>query len=279
MKNTIYPCLWFDGNAREAMELYCSVFDYSEIEDNTPMVVTARLHGQLFMGLNGGPEFKPNPSISFMVICETDTEAERYWEKLSEEGAVLMPLGKYDWSEKYGWVADKFGINWQIYLGNVGEIGQKIVPTLMFSELQQGKAEQAIRFYTSVFKHGAVKELFRYPSGPTEGQVQHTRFTLNDYVLMAMDSGVPQPFSFTEGVSLVVECATQEEIDHYWDAFTREGAESMCGWCKDPFGVSWQIIPGILGRLMNDVDTAKRERVMAALLKMKKLDVTTLVNA
>lgn len=277
MKHSIYPCLWFDGNAKEAMELYCSVFDHSGIVADTPMVVNAELHGQLFMGLNGGPQFKPNASISFMVICATDAEVKKYWEILSKDGTTLMPLGKYEWSENYGWVQDKFGINWQLYLGDIKDVGQKIVPTLMFGEAAQGKAEQAVRFYASVFKRASVTGILKYPAGPAEGQVQHAQFTLDDTVLMAMDSGVPQSFSFTEGISLVVPCATQEEIDHYWNAFTKEGEESRCGWCKDPFGVSWQIIPEVLGELMSN--SAQAQNVMAEIMKMKKLDIDTLIHA
>lgn len=94
---------------------------------------------------------------------------------------------------------------------------------------------------------------------------------------MAMDSGVPQTFSFTEGISLVLQCDTQEEIDYYWDAFTKDGAESMCGWCRDQFGLSWQVIPRKLEQLMTEPDRGKR--VMDALLKMKKLDIAQLESA
>jgi len=140
MKNKLYPCLWFDGQAKAAAEFYCSVFENSKIVDENPLVVTFELNGSKFMGLNGGPMFK-----------------------------------------------------------------------------------------------------------------------------------------FNEAVSFVVDCETQDEIDYYWDNLTRDGEESRCGWLKDKFGVSWQIVPAILGGLMSD--PAKAERVTEAFMKMRKLDIATLVNA
>ena len=140
MTNQIYPCLWFDGQAKEAAEFYCSVFKNSKITADTPMVVTFELNGKLFMGLNGGPNFKFNEAVSFVVPCET-----------------------------------------------------------------------------------------------------------------------------------------QDEIDYYWNKFTEGGQESMCGWCKDKFGVSWQIVPTILNKLMTDPERAPR--VMQAFLQMKKFDIKKLQQA
>jgi len=104
MTNEIYPCLWFDRNAKEAAALYCSIFENSRITVDTPMVVNFTLGSQKFMGLNGGPAHVPNPSVSFYVICETKKELENAWEKLVDGGMVLMALDKYPWSELYGWV-------------------------------------------------------------------------------------------------------------------------------------------------------------------------------
>jgi len=140
MSNSMYPCLWFNNQAKEAAEFYCSIFRNSRITEDTPMVVRFELDGKLFMGLNGGPMF-----------------------------------------------------------------------------------------------------------------------------------------SFTEAVSIVVECETQEEIDDYWNKLTEGGEESMCGWLKDKYGLSWQIIPAILGQLMTDPE--RSQRVMAAFMKMRKFDIATLLNA
>jgi len=244
MKNHIYPCLWFDGKASEAAGFYSEIFGHSRILEENPIVVTLEMHGQKFMLLNGGPMYKPNPSISFMVICETKAEVNMAWERLTEGGTMLMPLDSYPWSERYGWVQDRFGISWQLYYGKLEDVGQKFCPTLMFTHEQSGKAEEAIRFYTSLFPGSATEGIMKYSPGEedAEGLVKHAQFRLDGYVFMAMDSSFDHPFRFSEGISIAVDCDTQGEIDHYWHKMTADGGEeSMCGWLKDKYGVSWQI--------------------------------------
>lgn len=279
MKNSIYPCLWFDGSAKEAADYYCSVFENSRITTDTPLVVNFELNGQKFMGLNGGPHVKPNPSISFFVVCETEKEADDAWNRLSEQGTVLMAFDKYEWSEKYGWLQDRFGISWQISFGKLEEVGQKFTPTLMFTQDQAGKAEHAIKFYTSVFAGSSVKGILRYDAEDhdVEGTVKHAQFNLGSHVFMAMDSSIAHNFSFNWGISLVVECENQEEIDYFWSKLTENGEESKCGWLKDQFGVFWQIIPAILGMLM--ADEKKASEVMNEVMEMKKLDINRLMQA
>jgi len=230
------------------------------------------------MCLNGGPAYKPNPSISFYVICETIIEIETAWNKLKEGGNVLMPLDKYDWSEKYGWVQDKFGISWQLAFGEFKDVGQKFTPTLMFTKKQAGRAEEAISLYTSVFDNSSIVGILKYTAGENDvlGYVKHAQFKLGQQVLMAMDSSLSHDFYFNEAVSLVVECDTQKEIDFYWGKLGLEGEEGQCGWLKDKFGVSWQVVPSILGKLMNDPE--KAPRVMQAFMKMKKFEIEKLVN-
>ncbi len=280
MTPTIYPCLWFDGKAKEAATFYCSVFPQASITADTPMVVTFEAAGQKFMCLNGGPEFTFNPSISFFVQSETEAEVDQLWSQLADGGTVLMPIDKYDWSEKYGWVQDRFGISWQLSLGRIEDTGQKFVPSLLFTGGQHGKAEQAVRFYTSIWRPSTITGILKYGEGEGEaaGTVKHAQFTLGDSVFMAMDSGFPHGFQFNEAISFVVEGQTQEEIDYYWNHLTKEGGEEgPCGWLKDPFGVWWQIIPAVLKTLMSDPE--KSGRVMKAFRKMKKMDIETLVNA
>lgn len=280
MKNDIYPCLWFDAAAKEAAAFYAAVFNNSGITTETPVVVTFKLAGQQFMGLNGGPLFKPNPSVSFYVVCETNEEIDFTWQKLAEGGTVLMPLSNYPWSAQYGWLNDKYGISWQLSLGKLTDTGQKITPVLMFTQQQAGNAENAIRFYSKVFKDSSIKLVARYEAGEpdVEGTIKHAQFTLGGQLFMALDSSMPHLFSFTEGISLVVPCDTQEEIDYYWNKLTDGGEESMCGWLKDRFGVSWQIVPSMLGELMTG-ETEKAKRAMQALLQMKKLEIDKLMNA
>lgn len=278
MENPIYPCLWFNGNAKEAAGFYCSVFDNSRITIDTPMVVEFNLNGQKFMGLNGGPAFTPNPSISFFVVCETLQETEETWQKLSASGTVLMELDKYEWSEKYGWVQDRFGISWQLSFGQLADVGQKFTPVFMFTNEVAGKAEEAIEFYTSIFEGSSVTGILRYPEATDEkGWIQHAQFRLGQQVFMVMDSTIPHAFGFTEGISMVVSCESQEEIDHYWNSLTKGGQESMCGWLKDPYGVSWQITPAQIGTLLSDPTRAPK--VMDAVMTMRKIDLERLVQA
>jgi predicted 3-demethylubiquinone-9 3-methyltransferase (glyoxalase superfamily) len=279
MENQIYPCLWFDGNAKLAAEFYCSIFDNSRIASENPLVVVILSSGQKFMCLNGGPEFKPNPSISFYILCETINEIETAWNKLLNGGNVLMPLDKYDWSEKYGWVQDKFGISWQLAFGKFQDVGQKFTPTLMFTNKQAGRAEEAIGFYTSIFDNSSIVGILKYTAdeNDVEAYVKHAQFKLGQQVFMAMDSSLSHNFIFNEAISLVVECDTQKEIDHNWGKLGMEGVECQCGWLKDKFGVSWQVVPAILEKLMNDPE--KAPRVMQAFMKMKKFEIEKLVNA
>ena len=279
MTHTIYPCIWFNGQAKEAAEFYCSVFQNSGITGSSPMVVNFELDGQKFMALDGGPEFRINPSISFYAVCETESEIEAVWSKLSYAGFVLMPLDKYDWSEKYGWVQDRFGLSWQISLGKLSDVGQKISPFLMFTGRQHGRAEAAIQFYSSIFQPSSVTGILRYGEGEngTAFTVKHAQFSINNFVMMVIDSSYPHPFNFNEAVSLVLECDNQEEIDFYWAKLGEDGKESMCGWLRDQFGVWWQVVPSILGSLMSDPERAPK--VAKAFLQMKKFDIQKLLDS
>jgi predicted 3-demethylubiquinone-9 3-methyltransferase (glyoxalase superfamily) len=278
MKNQIYPCLWFDGNAKEAAEFYCSIFKNSKLIVDTPMVVNFELGGKKFMGLNGGPMYKFTPAISLFVLFETISEANDAWSNLIDGGKALMPIDKYPWSERYGWVQDKFGLTWQVSVVNKEGDPQKITPSMLFTNNQFGKAEEAVRFYTSVFQNSSVDPLIHYPDeNANAGKVMYSEFNLNHYDLIAMDGPGDHAYTFNEAVSFVVDCETQEEIDYYWNKLTEGGAESRCGWLKDKFGVSWQIVPTILGKLMTDPE--KAPRVMQAFMLMKKFDIAALMNA
>jgi predicted 3-demethylubiquinone-9 3-methyltransferase (glyoxalase superfamily) len=277
--NMIYPCLWFDGNAKDAADYYCSVFDNSVITYENQMVVIFESSGQRFMCLNGGPEFTFNPSVSFYVLCETEEEINRLWKSLIDGGSELMPLDKYEWSSKYVWLKDKFGVNWQLSFGGMEKTGHKFSPVLMFTDKQAGKAEEAIHFYTSVFDGSDIIGIVKYTKedNDIEGTVKHAEFNLGKHAFMAMDSSFMHQFSFNEAISLVVNCETQEEIDYFWDRLTEGGEEVQCGWLKDRFGVSWQIVPTILYELLNDPSSS--ERVTKAFLQMKKFEIEKLLRA
>jgi Uncharacterized protein conserved in bacteria len=279
MNHPIYPCLWFDGQAKQAAEFYSNVFAGTKITSENPLVATIELAGQKFMLLNGGPFFTINPSISFYVVCETESEVDLAWKKLCDSGSVLMPLNSYPWSSKYGWVQDKFGVSWQLSAGKLDSVGQKFTPCLMFTQQYAGKAEQAIGFYNSVFRNSSVVGIMRYSADDpdVEGTVKHAQFKLNGQVFMAMDSSQGHQFCFNEAISLVQECDTQEEIDYYWEKLSAVPEAEQCGWIKDQFGVSWQIVPKILEQLMSD--PVRSQRVMNAFMQMKKFDIAKLLEA
>lgn len=279
MNNSIFPCLWFDDKAKEAAQFYCTVFSNSKVTADTPIVVQFEIEGKKLMGLNGGPIFKINPSISLFVTCQTAEEIEAIYKKLSEGGSVMMSLDKYPWGEKYAWVADKYGVTWQLMLGKLPQGGQKIVTSFLFVGEQYGKAQAAIKHYTSIFPNSAIYHLETFKAGEQqpEGSLKFGHFSLNGEMFAAMDGAGDHNFQFNEGLSLTVECNTQDEIDTYWSKLTEGGVESRCGWLKDKFGVSWQIVPKALGGLMKDPSRA--QRVMAEVMKMKKLDLQTLVDA
>ena len=276
---TMYPCIWFDSQASEAARFYCSVFEQAAIQSENPIVTILEIGGHKFMLLNGGPRFHPNPTLSFYVICETPAEIAAVWEKLATGGTIMMPLQAYEWSQQYGWVQDRYGVSWQLTLGSIAENGQKIIPALMYVGEQFGQAEAALNLYTGIFPDSAIHFLHRYDDTDAlqKGKIAHGQFSLLGQKFILMDSGLSHDFAFTEGLSLVVECKDQAEIDHYWYKLSEEGYEDQCGWLKDRFGFSWQVVPAILGELMSD--PVRSGPVTQAFLKMKKFNISQLLQA
>ena len=279
MTEQIYPCLWFDTQAKAAAEFYCSVFPNSKITHESPIVVHWELNGKKIMGLNGGPVFKINPSISLYVNCGSVNATNEIWNKLIEGGKALMPIDKYPWSERYGWLQDKFGMTWQLTAPIMDDAKFGLSPSLLFTGKRFGRAEEAVNFYCSLFPPSSKEVLIHYPEQDANaGKVMFSEIKLNGYNLIAMDGPGEHAYTFNEGVSFVLTCADQKEIDHYWNELTTDGgAESRCGWCVDKFGISWQVIPSILGKLMADPE--KGPRVVQAFLKMKKFEIQKLLDA
>lgn len=280
MKNSIYPCLTLKGKVAEAADFYINTFGEGKIAQTSPFVILIELSGQKLMLLNEGPSSKPNAAISFMVTTEAPEETELYWNKLIEGGKIFMPLDSYPWSEKYGWVEDKYGVSWQLYTGKKNDIGQKFSPSFMFTGTNTGKAAAAVHFYTSLFPFSGLEGIMEYVEGDGDipGLVKHAQFKINDFIMTAMDSSADHRVAFTDAMSLVVNCDTQAEIDQYWEALSANGGQEVaCGWLTDKYGVSWQIVPKVLGKLMADPE--RGQRVMNALLKMKKLIIADLENA
>jgi len=278
MTHEMIHSLWFDGKAHEAADFYKSIFpDFTAISEN-PLAVNYRMGGRRFMHLNGGPGFPINSSISFFVNLEDEEEIQQVWNKLSEGGQVLMPLNTYPWSLKYGWCADRYGVNWQLMKNHASRTA--VLPALMFCQENSGKAEEAIHFYTSLFPNSSIIELSRYEKGEpdVEGNIKYAQFELNQLPFTAMDSSGPHAFTFSEGVSFIVTVDTQEEIDFYWNSLIgTKGSAGKCGWLKDAYGLSWQVVPSCLGKFMSNPATAPKATY--AFLQMSKFDIAALEKA
>ncbi len=242
------------------------------------LTVELTVAGQRFTALNGGPVFKPNPTLSFFVYCDTPVETERLFAKLEQGGKALMALDSYPWSERYGWVMDRFGVSWQVITGQRRRA--TIVPCLMFTGRAAGRAEAAMQGYTKVFPEGRVESIERYAEGEgTVGAVKHGRFVIAGQEMIAMDSHYEHGLDFDEGLSLQVMCGSQRDIDRYWSALSEGGEQGPCGWLKDRFGLSWQVVPEGIGGWMTSKDVAARDRAFAAMMQMKKPDVAALEAA
>ena len=159
------------------------------------------------------------------------------------------------------------------------KITQKITPFLWFDD----KAEKAAKFYTSIFKNSKIGNITRYdeeatgPTGRPAGSVMTVDFQLGGQEFVALNGG--PMFKFTEAISFVVNCENQEEVDYFWSKLSAGGEESRCGWLKDKFGLSWQVVPTVLIEMLTDQDTAKAKRVMHAMLQMDKIDIAVLKKA
>ncbi len=310
----IVPHLWFDKEAKEAAAFYVKAFGsipspqaagdstvtHTSTLKNTPSgdcdIVSFTLKGFEFMAISAGPYFRFNPSISFMLNFDpsTDKDARKnldaLWEKLSDGGEALMPLQEYPFSKRYGWIKDKYGVTWQLILTNPeGEPRPFLIPSLMFTGENTGKAGEAMDYWISLFKDapstssGLSKRgmTAAYPPGAApekDAKIMFADFMLEGQWFAAMDSGRMHTFSFNEAISLLIRCGSQEEIDQYWKLSAVKEAE-QCGWCKDKYGVSWQVHANVLEDAMNGGDEATINRVTQAFMPMKKFDIAALKKA
>lgn len=296
----IVPHIWFDKGAEDAAAFYAEVFDEARVvgvsrypdagQENhgqpagSPMTVEFEIAGFTFLAINAGPVFTLNPMISFLVnfnpskIDDAVGELNRHFAALSEGGKVLMELGEYPFSKHYSWIEDRYGVSWQLMLTDeTADHRPFINPQLMFANDNVNKAEEAIKFYTSIFDDSRIGAVSRYPDDMQmvkAGAVGFADFQLADVWFSAIDSPVPHDFDFNEGVSLLVNCDTQEEIDRYWSRLSAVPEAEQCGWLKDRFGVSWQIVPQNMWEIMASDDPERIKRNFEAMMQMKKIDMS-----
>ena len=282
--------LWFDTQAKEASEFYASLLPDSKVDSvnvikDTPSgdcdIVHFTLAGQKFMAISAGPYFTFNPSISLFVVFESEADIQALWDKLIDGGKALMPFDTYPWAQKYGWVQDRFGLTWQLSLSEHHKFPQRVTPLLMYTQGMAGKAKEAVEFYATVFPESNVEMLVPYEEGEGDvaGYIKHARFSLLGQNFMAMDSSGPHAFVFNEAVSFIVNCETQEEIDRYWEQLSAVPQAEQCGWLKDKYGVSWQIVPTVMNEMMGTGTPEQKARLTQAFLKMKKFNIAELQKA
>lgn len=298
----IIPHLWFDTQAIEAAGFYASVFPDSKITGtaalpNTPAgdcdLVSFTIWGMPFQAISGGPQFTINPSISFIVnfdpllfgVCETAKTAAMetqtlVWDKLVDGGKVLMPLDHYSFSERFGFVEDRYGVSWQLMLTRPeGEPRPPIVPAMMFINDNCGWARDAVNFYLKVFNNSKLGGRRFYGPDMAPNIEDHVMFSdclLENTWLAALDAGGEHAFDFNEAVSFMVYCDNQADIDHYWHALNADPDDGRCGWLKDKFGVSWQIVPAAMHDWLYHGSQEQVDRLMATVLAQKKLDIAAL---
>ncbi|BAU96333.1 3-demethylubiquinone-9 3-methyltransferase [Corynebacterium suranareeae] len=294
----IIPNIWCQGTADQAADFYLNafsdfpggvevlstvtypetgLFDFQEPFAGKTLTVDLAIAGFRIILINAGEEFTPNASISLMMNFDAvrDPHARKHldvvWERLLDGGTALMPVDKYPFSEYYGWVQDKYGVSWQLMLSSSeSEPGPSVIPMLLFGGAAQNKAAEAQEYYVDVFPHSRLgdRAVYGQPTGPATAEaLMFSQFQLDGQWIFAMDSGVDQDFSFNEGVSLMYESHGQEELDAMWDALSADPTAEACGWLKDKFGVSWQIVPDNMEELMASPGAFEK------LLSMKKIEI------
>lgn len=297
----IVPNIWCNGTAEDAGAFYAAALPDAafEVESRYPMTgllpfqeslagepltVAVRVSGYRFTLVNAGDEFHPNAALSFMLnfdplnyaggVIAARAALDATWTALSAGGEVLLPLGEYPFSAHYGWVADRFGVHWQLMLTDpTGDPRPFVIPTLLFGGPVQNRAGEAIDFYASVFENAApgMRAPYGEPQGPASAEaLMFGEFRIGSQWFAAMDSGAEQRETFSCGVSLEVLCRDQAEIDRLWDALSAVPEAEQCGWLADRFGVSWQIVPENMGALM------ERPGAYERMLEMKKLVIAEL---
>lgn len=274
----LYPCLWFQSNAAEAVNYYNTVFRNSAIYSSGEMACSFQLMDTRFIAINGNRENGFNPAVSFFVYCGSENEIERLYDLLRQDGNVLMPLGAYPWASKYAWVSDKYGINWQLDIDDI-KTKHKIVPALMFANHKAASVKLAVEHYTGIIPQSRI--LLESPFGPDAGMpedaVLFAQIKLNQFVLNCMASPVEHHFDFNPAVSFVIECSGQDDIDYYWDELGKNGTYQMCGWLTDQFGVSWQIIPDRLPELLSSPGNAGK--LFPVMTQMRKINISDMESA
>lgn len=280
---TIIPHLWYDTEAKEAVAFYVELFggkiDWTYTITDTPSgdsdLIQFQLGDMTLAAISAGPYFKLNESMSLMVNVASKDEVTRLYQALSEGGRVLMPLGEYPFSPYYVWLEDRFGLSWQLsYTPDLDKPYQFDI-CLLFSQEQVGLAQPMLDYYKDKLPQASVGQLSYYGEGEAAvetAKLNYAELLVAGQKMIVMDHGYGGEASFNEAFSLMVYVDSQDELNFYYDLLSAVPEAEMCGWVKDQFGISWQIVPRML---MEAYDTASPETVKAvndAVLQMRRLD-------
>lgn len=263
--------------ASEAVDFYLSIFpdteqlgvahypeqdlpDFQADFAGEPLEIRFRIGNLELSAVNAGNEFTPNAAINFQINFNPDTDPDaathldKAWEGLLDGGEVITERGPQFFAADHGWVRDRYGVHWQLLLANPGQPVRPFAVTQLLFPAGEAQASKAIDFYTSVFPDSQVGPQMEYPAEmPHEpGALMFSEFHLAGQLFTAMDTAPDHPVHdvFNEGVSLIAYCRDQAEIDRFWAKLSTVPEAEQCGWCKDQFGVSWQVVPGNLDELM-----------------------------
>ncbi|HFU4450294.1 TPA: VOC family protein [Streptococcus suis] len=284
---TIIPHLWYDKDAKEAVAFYVDLFggkvDWTYTITDTPSgdsdLIQFQLGDMTLAAISAGPYFKLNESMSLMVNVASKDEVTRLYQALSEGGRILMPLGEYPFSPYYVWLEDRFGLSWQLSYAPDLDKPYRFDICLLFSQEQVGLAQPMLDYYKDKLPQASVGQLSFYGEGEAAveaAKLNYAELLVAGQKMIVMDHGYGGEASFNEAFSLMVYVDSQDELNFYYDLLSAVPEAEMCGWVKDQFGISWQIVPRML---MEAYDTASPEKVKAvnaAVMTMKRLDIATI---
>ena len=270
---SVHPCFWYAGNASQAFKTYAEAFSDAELTLDNGFLFELTFNGTKVAGMNGGARYKPNVSVSAFVELPTIEAVDAAFARLNTDTAeVKMPLGAYDWSERFAWITDEWGVSWQLVY--TPSAAASFSAAVMFFGDNAGRARAAMEHYKALLPDTRVLTQLDFPEDATQnpGGLMHAQLASGTSKMILCDSNPVEPATFTPGGSLMLPCTNQEEIDRYWSALTAQGgAAGRCGWCTDRFGVSWQVYPAELAGWLSNPRTAKQ--VGERLQQMDKIEM------
>ncbi|RRR49695.1 VOC family protein [Streptococcus suis] len=283
----IIPHLWYDTEAKEAVAFYVELFggkiDWTYTITDTPSgdsdLIQFQLGDMTLAAISAGPYFKLNESMSLMVNVANKDEVTRLYQALSEGGRILMPLGEYPFSPYYVWLEDRFGLSWQLSYAPDLDKPYQFDICLLFSQDQVGLGQPMLDYYKDKLPQARLGRLSYYGEGEATvavAKLNYAELFIGDQKIIAMDHGYGGEASFNEAFSLMVYVDSQEEAESWYEKVSAVPEAEICGWVKDQFGISWQIVPRILMEAYDTANPEKVKAVNAAVMTMKRLDIAAI---